>query len=65
MRCCLAKSIFSRKVAGELTEKQPVAANIDTIFIVVGLDANFNLRRIERYSAIAWESGAIPCDLGE
>jgi ribosome biogenesis GTPase / thiamine phosphate phosphatase len=54
------KSIFRRKVAGELTEEQPVAANIDTIFIVVGLDANFNLRRIERYLAIAWESGAIP-----
>ena len=54
------RSIFSRKVAGELTEEQPVAANIDTIFVVVGLDANFNLRRIERYLAIAWESGAIP-----
>lgn len=54
------KSSFSRKVAGEATEEQTVAANIDTIFIVVGLDSNFNARRIERYLAIAWESGAVP-----
>ncbi|MFH0919213.1 MAG: ribosome small subunit-dependent GTPase A, partial [Fibrobacterota bacterium] len=54
------KSVFSRKVAGEITEEQPVAANIDTIFIITGLDDNFNLRRIERYLSIAWDSGAVP-----
>jgi len=54
------KSIFSRKTVGELTEEQPVAANIDTIFIIMGLDANFNLRRIERYLSLAWDSGATP-----
>lgn len=54
------KSAFSRKVAGEITEEQVVAANIDTIFIVMGLDLNFNIRRIERYLSIAWESGAVP-----
>lgn len=54
------KSIFSRKVAGEITEEQPVAANIDTIFIITGLDFNYNLRRIERYLSMAWESGAVP-----
>lgn len=54
------KSIFSRKAVGELTEEQPVAANIDTIFIIMGLDANFNLRRIERYLSLAWDSGATP-----
>lgn len=54
------KSIFSRKAAGEITEEQPVAANIDTIFIITGLDFNYNLRRIERYLSIAWNSGAVP-----
>jgi ribosome biogenesis GTPase / thiamine phosphate phosphatase len=56
------KSKFSRKVAGERTEEQIVSANIDTIFIVTGLDGgrNFNLRRIERYLTLAWSSGATP-----
>jgi ribosome biogenesis GTPase len=56
------KSKFSRKVAGERTEEQIVSANIDTVFIVSGLDGgrNFNLRRIERYLTLAWSSGATP-----
>lgn len=54
------KSAFSRKIAGQITDEQVVAANIDTIFIVTGLDLNFNLRRIERYLAMAWNSGAMP-----
>ncbi len=54
------KSTFSRKVAGQVTDEQVVAANIDTLFIAVGLDLNFNLRRIERYLSMAWESRAIP-----
>jgi ribosome biogenesis GTPase / thiamine phosphate phosphatase len=54
------KSVFSRKVAGQITDEQVVAANIDTIFIVTGLDLNYNLRRIERYLAMAWNSGATP-----
>ncbi|MFZ5630388.1 MAG: ribosome small subunit-dependent GTPase A [Spirochaetota bacterium] len=54
------KSMLSRKVAGEVTEEQPVAANIDTIFIVMGLDLNFNLRRLERFLALARNSGATP-----
>lgn len=54
------KSIISRKVAGKTTEEQPVAANIDTIFIITGLDSNYNVRRIERYLSIAWESGTVP-----
>jgi ribosome biogenesis GTPase len=37
-----------------------VAANVDTVFLVSGLDGDFNLRRIERYLAAAWESGAAP-----
>ena len=54
------KSRFSRKVAGELTEEQVVAANIDTVFLVTGLDHDFNTRRIERYLVTAWEGGASP-----
>jgi ribosome biogenesis GTPase len=53
-------SRFSRRAAGDPTEEQIVAANIDTVFLVTGLDANFNLRRIERYLVVAWESGATP-----
>jgi ribosome biogenesis GTPase len=56
------KSCFARQLPGERTEAQVVAANVDTVFIVNGLDGGraFNLRRIERYLALAWESGASP-----
>lgn len=54
------KSKFSRKTAGSRTEEQIVAANIDTLFLVMGLDGDFNPRRIERYLILAWESGATP-----
>lgn len=54
------RSRFSRKVAGELTEEQIVAANIDVVFLVTGLDRDYNPRRIERYLLLAHESGAIP-----
>jgi len=37
-----------------------IAANIDTVCLVSGLDSDFNPRRIERYLAVAWESGARP-----
>jgi ribosome biogenesis GTPase len=52
------RSKFSRKVAGEKTDEQILAANIDIAFLVVGLDANYNPRRLERYLTVAWESGA-------
>jgi len=54
------RSRFSRKVAGETTEEQVVAANVDTVFLVTGLDHDFNLRRIERYLTTAWNGGARP-----
>lgn len=54
------RSKFSRKVAGELTEEQVVAANIDTVFLVMGLDRDFNPRRLERYLLTSYESGARP-----
>ena len=53
-------SKFSRKIAGRTTEQQVLAANVDRVFLVTGLDNDYNLRRIERYLAIAWESGAQP-----
>ncbi len=53
-------SRFSRRAAGDPTEEQIVAANINTVFLVSGLDQDFNPRRIERYLIVAWESGAAP-----
>ena len=54
------KSSFIRKAAGEKNEEQVVAANIDTVFLCMSLNNDFNLRRLERYVAIAWNSGAVP-----
>lgn len=54
------KSSFIRKAAGEKNEEQVVAANIDTVFLCMSLNHDFNLRRLERYLAIAWNSGAVP-----
>jgi len=51
---------FIRKAAGPIVEEQVVAANIDVVFLVTGLDGNFNVRRIERYLTEAWSSGAQP-----
>jgi ribosome biogenesis GTPase / thiamine phosphate phosphatase len=53
-------SRFSRRAAGDPTVEQIVAANIDTVFLVSGLDGDFKPRRIERYLVVAWESGATP-----
>ncbi len=54
------RSRFLRKAAGKAHEPQVVAANIDTVFLVVGLDHDFNPRRIERYLVTAYDSGARP-----
>lgn len=53
-------SRFSRRAAGNPTEEQVVAANVDVVFLVSGLDGNFNPRRVERYLVTAWDSGASP-----
>ena len=53
-------SKFSRNVTGSATEEQIVAANIDTVMLVSGLDNDFNLRRIERYLVMVSASGAEP-----
>jgi len=54
------KSLFVRKAAGTAHEVQPVAANIDSVLICMALNHDFNLRRLERYLSIAWDSGATP-----
>lgn len=54
------KSAFVRKAAGEPQKEQVVAANIDTVFLCMALNNDFNLRRLERYISIAWDSGAMP-----
>ncbi len=55
------KDVMGRKITlGGSTEEQVVAANIDYIFIVVALDNNFNLRRLERFLLIAYNSRATP-----
>lgn len=53
-------SKFSRKVAGLTTEEQVIAANVDTVFLVNALNQDFNVRRLERYLLLTWESGATP-----
>lgn len=54
------QSKFSRKIAGQTTEEQVVAANIDVVFIVMSMNDDFNLRRLERYLLAGWDSGATP-----
>lgn len=54
------KSAFVRKAAGVDGHEQIVAANIDTVFVCMSLNNDYNLRRLERYIATAWDSGATP-----
>ncbi len=49
-----------RRTAGLLADEQVIASNIDVAFLVAGLDGDFNLRRLERYLAVAWSSGVTP-----
>jgi ribosome biogenesis GTPase len=57
------RAAFTRNVGlGEATlaGEQVMAANVDVAFVVAGLDGDFNLRRLERYLAVAWAGGATP-----
>ena len=54
------KTLLVRRAAGDRPDDQIIAANIDVVFVVVGLDLDFNTRRVERYLAAIWESGAMP-----
>ena len=53
---------FSRMAATDhgQTVEQVVAANVDVVFLTAGLDGDLNLRRLERYLTLGWESGAEP-----
>lgn len=51
---------ITRKIPGKQNKPQVLAANIDAIFLVVGLDGDFNLRRLERFLVQFWDSGAKP-----
>jgi ribosome biogenesis GTPase len=51
---------FSRRMAGNTTDEQVVAANIDIVFITMALDGDFSVRRLERYLLMSRESGAAP-----
>ena len=54
------RSAFLRKRAGLGSDEQVLAANVDTAFLLAGLDDDFSLRRLERYLTTAWDSGAFP-----
>jgi ribosome biogenesis GTPase len=54
------RTAFTRRAAGEPTGEQVVAANVDVVFVVMGLDRDYNPRRLERYLLMARESGAAP-----
>jgi ribosome biogenesis GTPase / thiamine phosphate phosphatase len=53
-------SRFARPARGDIPGAQVVAANVDVVLLVSSLDHDFNLRRLERYLALAWSSGAEP-----
>jgi ribosome biogenesis GTPase len=54
------RTLFSRRAAGRAEDEQAIAVNIDVVFLVTGLDGDYNLRRLERYLALAAEGGARP-----
>jgi len=54
------RSRFSRRRVGARDEEQVVAANVDTVLLMMGLDQDFSLRRLERYLSLAFASGADP-----
>lgn len=57
------RTAFIRTIASDqhrVSEQQVVAANVDVVFLVSALAEDYNLRRLERYLVLAWESGADP-----
>lgn len=69
------RGLLTRKrpgdVANDAVVEQPIAANIDLALLTMAVDDDFNLRRLERYLTLAWDSGATPvvlltkCDLSD
>lgn len=51
---------FSRRAAGPRADEQVMAANFDAVLLAMSLNDDFNLRRLERYLVMAWDSGAMP-----
>lgn len=60
LRVLSRKSVFERAGAGRGHQTQVVAANIDTIFVCMSLNKDYNLSRLERILSAAWSSGATP-----
>jgi ribosome biogenesis GTPase / thiamine phosphate phosphatase len=54
------RTVLSRAAAGERHERQLIAANIDSVIVMNGLDGDLNAARIERYLVLIGESGATP-----
>ncbi|MBZ4332380.1 ribosome small subunit-dependent GTPase A [Corallococcus sp. AS-1-12] len=54
------RSLLKRREAGSEHDGQLIAANVDVVFLVMGLDGDFNPRRVERSLTVAWNSGATP-----
>jgi len=54
------RTAFVRRAAGRRSDDQVIAANVDIVFVMLGLDEDFNIRRAERYLAAVWDSGATP-----
>ncbi|MDX9871043.1 MAG: ribosome small subunit-dependent GTPase A [Clostridia bacterium] len=59
-RLLTRKSVFERRSVDSEQQTQVVAANIDTVFICMSLNNDYNLSRLERYLAVAWNSRATP-----
>ena len=51
---------FSRRAAGPRADEQVMAANFDAVLLAMSLNDDYNLRRLERYLVMAWDSGAMP-----
>lgn len=54
------RTLLLRKAVGKAADAQPLAANVDKVFVVMGLDGNYNIARLERLLVAAWDSGAAP-----
>lgn len=53
-------SALIRRAAGTAGQEQMIAANLDTVFICMALNSDYNPRRLERYLSLVWDSGALP-----
>jgi ribosome biogenesis GTPase len=60
VRLLQRRSLFRRKAAGTVQRLQPIAANVDTLFVVSSCDDDFSVPRLERYLALARDAGVMP-----